>query len=47
MSHSVEGLGMGLALLGAVIACGAVVLLVTFPARLLRQGASLSARNRD
>ncbi|MEX3969969.1 hypothetical protein [Paraburkholderia caribensis] len=47
MSRSVEGLGMGLALLGAVITCGAAVLLVTIPARLLRQGASLSARNRD
>lgn len=47
MSHGKEGFGMGLVLLGAVIACGAVTLLVAFPARLLRQGASLSALDRD
>jgi D-galactonate transporter len=44
MSKGAEGFGMGLALLGAVIACGAVVLLVAFPARTLRAGAALPAR---
>jgi D-galactonate transporter len=40
MSKGSEGFGIGLVVLGAVIACGAAVLLVAFPARILRSGAA-------
>ena len=45
MSKGAQGFGIGLALLGAVIACGAVVLLVAFPARTLTAGAAVPARD--
>jgi hypothetical protein len=40
MSKGTQGFGIGLVVLGAVIACGALVLLVAFPARTLRAGAA-------
>lgn len=46
MSKGAEGFGIGLLLLGAVIACGAVTLLVAFPARTLRAGAALPKHER-
>jgi sugar phosphate permease len=36
MSHGAAGFGSGLVVLGAIIGCGAVVLLVAFPARTIR-----------
>ena len=39
MSKGVEGFGVGLVALGAVICCGAVVLLVAFPARVVQTSA--------
>ncbi|PLZ02893.1 MFS transporter [Burkholderia sp. WAC0059] len=38
MSRGAAGFGIGLVVLGAVVCCGAVVLLVSFPARLIRSG---------
>ncbi|MDQ7975956.1 MFS transporter [Paraburkholderia sp. SARCC-3016] len=40
MSKGPQGFGIGLVVLGAVIACGAALLLVAFPARVLRSGAA-------